>query len=130
MEFNGLFSSKLLNIKFKCFHVNIKLYVYSSITNSQVPTQFFKENVAYFLKQFFLQGRTNLPINDISVSSFLTCLLVIPFFKREREFCLLSLPRMAHGDGKEDYGRFGGWALSFVGGRSGSALTWCLLGHN
>lgn len=91
MEFNGLFSSKLLNIKFKCFHVNIKLYVYSSITNSQVPTQFFKENVAYFLKQFFLQDRTNLPINDISVSSFLTCLLVIPLFlKRERILFTLS----------------------------------------
>ena len=25
MEFNGLFSSKLLNIRFKCFHINIKL---------------------------------------------------------------------------------------------------------
>lgn len=47
VEFNGLFSSKLLNIRFKCFYINIKLYVYSRIANSHITTQFFfKENVA------------------------------------------------------------------------------------
>lgn len=45
-EFNGLFSSKLLNIKFKCFHINIKLYVYCRIANLHITAQFFKENVA------------------------------------------------------------------------------------
>lgn len=46
MEFNGLFSSKLLNIRFKCFHINIKLYVYSRSANLHITTQFFKKNVA------------------------------------------------------------------------------------
>lgn len=63
-------------------------------------------------------------INDISVSSFLMCLSVIPFFKkREREFCLFSLPGMAHGDGEEDYGQYGGpdplWVTGLAQARPG-----------
>ena len=81
MEFNGLFSSKLLNIRFKCFHINIKLYVYSRIANLHITTLFFKENVAPLFPITILPpsshpieecgAKTNLPINNISVS----CLL-------------------------------------------------------
>lgn len=59
LDFNGLFSSKLLNIKFKRFHVNIKLYVYSRITNSQVPTQSFKENGASLFPKAILPPRSH-----------------------------------------------------------------------
>lgn len=49
MEFNGLFSFKLLNIKFKCFHISIKLYIYIYLNlEFALTTQFHKENMALF----------------------------------------------------------------------------------
>lgn len=98
-----MFSSKLLNIKFKCFHINIKLYVYNC-RKFVLTTQFHKENVALFsfsviLPPSFCSTEEEEKTHLSQALPFKWCLLPIYSVLNTEFYCCFS-PRMTLGDRK------------------------------